>query len=555
MKISQYLAHVRSSPAYRAKIYLTPQSAPNHPWAGDKEIAESFAPEEADLLLLGGLDWEAMPAEIEKTIPVINLVQHLRHADPADPRYAFLRRQAHRICVSQEVAEALLGDGSCNGPVHVIPNAIDLDGIPRVETRTRDVFIGGLKAKDLARAVEARLSTLGIDTDCLTEQAPRAEFLDRMARARIAVTLPNLTEGFFLPALEAMAAGCAVVCPDAGGNRSFCVDDTTCLVPERQPDSIVQAVTRLLADAALCERLAKSGTAMAQRHSLAQERKAVLSVLNGISPRNIILTGLARSGTTLTCNLLNSLPNTVALHEPLSPKEFAGASGDQFLRRIVAFFDHQRERIVREGRARSKAAEGKVPSNPLGDLRENGKRRSVLDSNEIVVSNVDRRAFDLCIKQPSLFTARLPELVEIFDCYATVRNPLSVLLSWRDSGMPVSTGRVPGAESSDPTLAARLDAIPDVLERQLLLLDYFCGRYRDYLPGRTIRYEDVIASGGSALSAIVPAAAELREPFSSRNRLNLDRDPDARRIAETLLARDNACWSFYHKEDVEALLQ
>lgn len=38
---------------------------------------------------------------------------------------------------------------------------------------------------------------------------------------------------------------------------------------------------------------------MAGRHSLAAERRAVLSIFNGVSPRNILLTGLPRSGTTL----------------------------------------------------------------------------------------------------------------------------------------------------------------------------------------------------------------------------------------------------------------
>jgi hypothetical protein len=33
---------------------------------------------------------------------------------------------------------------------------------------------------------------------------------------------------------------------------------------------------------------------------------------------NVVLTGLPRSGTTLVCRLLNKLPDTVALHEPLS---------------------------------------------------------------------------------------------------------------------------------------------------------------------------------------------------------------------------------------------
>jgi glycosyltransferase involved in cell wall biosynthesis len=41
----------------------------------------------------------------------------------------------------------------------------------------------------------------------------------------------SVHEGFALPPLEAMAAGAAVVCTDAHGNRDFCRDGVNCLMP------------------------------------------------------------------------------------------------------------------------------------------------------------------------------------------------------------------------------------------------------------------------------------------------------------------------------------
>ncbi|HSK99870.1 MAG TPA: hypothetical protein VK869_06000, partial [Rubrobacteraceae bacterium] len=52
---------------------------------------------------------------------------------------------------------------------------------------------------------------------------------------------------------------------------------------------------------------------------------------NGLSrarDRNIVITGPGRSGTTLTCFLLNKLPNTVALSEPISPGKYADRMPD-----------------------------------------------------------------------------------------------------------------------------------------------------------------------------------------------------------------------------------
>ncbi len=46
-----------------------------------------------------------------------------------------------------------------------------------------------------------------------------------------AFVLPTRGEGFGLPFLEAMAAGVPVICPDHGGHRDFCDEETSFLVP------------------------------------------------------------------------------------------------------------------------------------------------------------------------------------------------------------------------------------------------------------------------------------------------------------------------------------
>jgi GT2 family glycosyltransferase/glycosyltransferase involved in cell wall biosynthesis len=70
-------------------------------------------------------------------------------------------------------------------------------------------------------------------------------------------------EGFALPPLEAMATGCAVVCTDAHGNRDFCVDGENCLMPEPSIEAVAAALSRLLGDPELRERLGRAGIATA----------------------------------------------------------------------------------------------------------------------------------------------------------------------------------------------------------------------------------------------------------------------------------------------------
>lgn len=66
-------------------------------------------------------------------------------------------------------------------------------------------------------------------------------------------------EGFSLPPLEAMAAGAAVVCTDAHGNRDFCREGENCLLVEPRPEAVATAIERLLSDAALRGQLVEGG--------------------------------------------------------------------------------------------------------------------------------------------------------------------------------------------------------------------------------------------------------------------------------------------------------
>jgi hypothetical protein len=269
---------------------------------------------------------------------------------------------------------------------------------------------------------------------------------------------------------------------------------------------------------------------------------------------NTILTGLPRSGTTLLCNLLNRIPNSVALHEPMAVNKLAPMTPEEALDAIGQFFDAQRRMIRTRGVAVSRSVNGIVPQNSLGDAASGEVRPRLIDGNQIIVDNVDSDSFRLYVKHPSYFSAFLPFLTKRFVCFASVRNPLAVLLSWQSSGMSVAGGRVPAAEAIAPDLKRRLDDEQDTLDRQIILLDFFFGRFAEFLPGRTIRYEDVVATGGKALGAIDPRARDLDVDLRSRNRASRMPLDEVRRIAEALLGSENACWKFYARGDVEDVL-
>ena len=75
-------------------------------------------------------------------------------------------------------------------------------------------------------------------------------------------------EGFSLPILEAMAAGCPVITTDSHGNRDFCEDGVNCVMVEQDDVAgLAAALDRLLGDSDLQDRLRLAGLDTAQRHT------------------------------------------------------------------------------------------------------------------------------------------------------------------------------------------------------------------------------------------------------------------------------------------------
>jgi len=271
---------------------------------------------------------------------------------------------------------------------------------------------------------------------------------------------------------------------------------------------------------------------------------------------NGLITGFHRSGTTLICYLLNKLPNIIALDEPLDVSIFKSASPGQVHSSLDHFFNEQRKLILTKGVAVSKAQSRVVPCNQLSDeWTDPDNRRSVVDGRLISISNVRGSEFSIYIKHPAVFTAMLPVLEIHYPCFISIRNPLSIILSWRATSFPVSRGRAPAAEMINSDLRYRLDQEDDILARQLILIDFFFSQYARRRSAQIIRYEDIINTRGRALSVIDNRAEQLDEPLNSRNSIHIKRDTHTVIIAERLLNQENACWQFYSHSEIAMLAQ
>lgn len=273
--------------------------------------------------------------------------------------------------------------------------------------------------------------------------------------------------------------------------------------------------------------------------------------------RFVALTGLPRSGSTLCCHLVGASPDAIALVEPMDVTALDADDHRRAVEQVRAFFEDSAATLRSQRRAATVHAAGRLPDNPYGRrLAPDGLReRTVAEVEAVHFDKPLSPDFLLLVKHNAAFAALLPGLAEVVDVLGLVRNPLAVLCSWQTVPIPPQRGRAVAAEHFDPTLRRRLDAESEVLERQVLLLDWFFGRYVEHLPGGSIlRYERVAADGGAGLrerlGLAAPAGAKALE---ERNANAAYAGVDVARLADRLLAARGAWSPLYADTEIAAL--
>lgn len=191
----------------------------------------------------------------------------------------------------------------------LIPPGIDLERFrPLADTVRRDDMLlalgRGNPLKNLPLTIEAwrrlpeprpELWLFGIEPEVAPDD-PGVRYVTGPSDAQVNELFNQATvfvqtsvhEGFCLPPLETMATGGAVVCTDAHGNRDFCVDGENCLVPEPTADAVSAAISRMLGDPALRERIGRAGAATAASYAWSARIDALEAFLTGVAePRTV----------------------------------------------------------------------------------------------------------------------------------------------------------------------------------------------------------------------------------------------------------------------------
>lgn len=268
----------------------------------------------------------------------------------------------------------------------------------------------------------------------------------------------------------------------------------------------------------------------------------------GCRMTDIALTGVPRGGTTLACKLLGECRDTIALAEPIDVTSLPVQPGAA-LKEIRDFFAQTRRELLATGRAPGKLVAGEPTANFFGGEAGTGRRQLVARHGERLFDPPPRQGFTLAIKHNAAFAALLPDFASAIPTIALVRHPLPVLASWQTVEVPVADGHIPAGERLDPVLRARLQDAPDVLGRQLLILDWFFARFTAASPRLSIvKYEDIVASGGQVLFDAAGVSGRSRA-LQDHNSSPLYRSTDPACLAAALGTVDGAWRTFYSEAD------
>lgn len=238
-------------------------------------------------------------------------------------------------------------------------------------------------------------------------------------------------------------------------------------------------------------------------------------------PKNYLITGLPRSGTTLLASVLSENMEAVTFSEPEWLKEIransseCGEFANAFANKIFALrsdIKNSEPIYIKTSRFNKGLPENYYRRNQSGEV--------VVDKDEspiVFPKEYANKAF--IIKANAQFTACLKELIkyEDYKIVCMVRNPVSVIMSWRSLDLPVSRGNMKVAEKYNNDFESEISA-KSLIDKQVKIVDWFFKQfyiYRNQL--NLIYYEDLINNTSEVICSITKSKLKAFKKLESKN--------------------------------------
>ena len=218
---------------------------------------------------------------------VVHLVQGTRHATPTwngGLHYRLLHRPYVRIAVSEKVRDAIAPHVHPALPLHLVPEGHDIDYFeverPPIDPHQTIRVLYSTWKSDLGDRVAALCEDDGFAFTPMRTPKSWPQLANHYRSTDIFLGCPGPEEGFYLPGLEAMAAGCVVVMALVGGNEAYAQDGVNMIACAYDDAQGHAAALRALAnDSQLRTSLALAGRATARSHHRDSERVLAQRVL------------------------------------------------------------------------------------------------------------------------------------------------------------------------------------------------------------------------------------------------------------------------------------
>ena len=224
---------------------------------------------------------------------VISIVQNVRWANPTFTNgYAMrlLSRPMARIMTNDVVLEAVRPYLNETSMTEVIDLGHDTAFFARERTAglAQPIRVAHTAWKsDVGDRVAARIRGPAFEFRAIRDPVGWEELRELYHWADVFLAAPLVEEGFYLPGLEAMAAGAIVLSPDVGGNRAYCEFGENCLrVDFDDPSSYVEVLSSLKkTDPTRIDRMRKRGYETIARHTLSSEEQHFVAFLERLTNR------------------------------------------------------------------------------------------------------------------------------------------------------------------------------------------------------------------------------------------------------------------------------
>lgn len=250
--------------------------------------------------------------------------------------------------------------------------------------------------------------------------------------------------------------------------------------------------------------------------------------------KNLLITGVPRSGTSLLTKLLSNQEDVLCFSEPRWLRDIRNPdqSAEEFATSLLNQINTIRENIKKGNPVTITVKKGSqdLPDNYF--KKTNNGYINLKEDKEIFVEYSAN--LTIVTKSNTLFTSCLNELIKLtnFDIYAMTRDPLYTLLSWRSLDIPISRGELKIGEIYSEKVRSIVKE-PNILKRQVLILNWFLNQFEENKI-KTFKYEDLIHDSSTILSTILKSSSNNKIKFCSKNSLTNYNTSDLNEISKYL---------------------